>query len=90
MKVNGGQNLFDIAIQHSGDVRATFMIALENGLSITDIPLSGMDIRIPEFGFKNKSVARLFSDTKREIATTDEISRSLNEYLLRNTNPTIL
>lgn len=90
MKVKAGQNLLDIAIQECGDVRAAFRIALENGLSLTDIPFTGMEIKIPENDFKNKGVVRLFSDTKREIATTDEVSRSLNDFLLKNTNPTVL
>lgn len=90
MIVKSGQNLLDVAIQECGDVRAAFRIALENGLSLTDIPFTGMEIKIPEHGFKNKGIARLFSETKRGIATTDEISRSLNDYLLKNTNPTVL
>jgi hypothetical protein len=48
VKVLDGQSLFDIAIQHCGDVQAVYDIALLNNLSITDDVELGTELVVPE------------------------------------------
>jgi len=44
MKVLAGQSIFDMAIQHSGDVEAAFDLAFANDISITDERFVGEEL----------------------------------------------
>lgn len=48
VKVLDGQSLFDIAIQHCGDVQAVYDIAVLNNMSITDDVELGKYLIVPE------------------------------------------
>ena len=48
IRVLDGQSLFDIAVQHCGDVQASLAIAAANGLSVTDALLAGQELVVPE------------------------------------------
>jgi hypothetical protein len=45
--VQQGQNMMDIAIQHCGDARSLFDLAVLNDLSATDEVAPGTDLKIP-------------------------------------------
>ncbi|MGY0034459.1 hypothetical protein [Pedobacter sp. NJ-S-72] len=45
--VDQGQSLFDVAVQHCGDVSAVFELAHLNSLSITDKLKAGSELILP-------------------------------------------
>lgn len=46
--VKYGQSLFDIAVQHLGDVEGVYGLAVLNGLSVTDVPETGAELALPD------------------------------------------
>lgn len=60
MIVQQGQNMMDLAVQHSGDCTALFAFAMKNGISVTEEIASGMDLIVPEV--INIGVVKYFSD----------------------------
>ena len=65
VKVLPNQNLFDIAIQHTGDENNALIIAIANKLSITQPLASIMEIEIPVSIKKNIEVIKYY--TAREL-----------------------
>lgn len=48
VKVNDGQTLADISIQEYGSLEAAMELARANGMSITDIPVSGSELQLQD------------------------------------------
>lgn len=69
VKVLPNQNLFDIAIQHTGDENNALLIANANKLSLTQPLPSMMEIEIPETVVKNFEVIRYYSARELYPAT---------------------
>lgn len=67
VKVLDGQSLFDIAIQHCGDVQASLAIAVANGLSVTDALLAGQELVVP--GPADRDVQRYYRERALQPAT---------------------
>jgi len=65
--VEVGQNLLDIAIQHSGSVEAAFDLASINGLSITDAVAAGSNVAIASIA--SQPVVDFFSVNEIKPAT---------------------
>lgn len=63
------QSLFDIAIQHTGNVENAFKIAVANELSMTDDLVSGMQILIPDTVIVNAELRDYFTAKKIKPAT---------------------
>lgn len=63
------QSLFDVAIQHTGNLMNAFAIAQENGLSITAVLASGPALKIPVQVEINKDVQGYYSSKKIQPAT---------------------
>jgi hypothetical protein len=47
-KVKDGQTLADIAIQEYGSWEAMIAIAKENNISMTDVPVAGTELNMPD------------------------------------------
>ena len=47
IKVNEGQNLMDVSIQHLGDMTGVFALAKLNNISITDHLTPGTELKLP-------------------------------------------
>jgi hypothetical protein len=67
IKVQDGQNIFDIALQYYGDVSAIVRVAQDNGISITQNLTAGQELKIGEP--TNKIVQKYFEDRKIVINT---------------------
>lgn len=63
------QSLFDVAIQHTGNVMNAFAIAQENALSITSVLVSGSRLVIPAEAEFNRDVKNYYT-TKRIMPAT--------------------
>jgi len=62
-----GQNLLDIAVQHTGSTEAVFLLAMENGLGITDELTPGMVLNpVP---VQNRRVRNYFANNNLKPAT---------------------
>lgn len=48
VKVKDGQTVADISIQEYGSVKAAMELAKANGMSITDIPAPGSELRLQD------------------------------------------
>ena len=57
VKARAGQTLADIAIQEYGTLEAAMELARVNGLSLTDIPVPGSGIQLPDKVF-DRAMAR--------------------------------
>lgn len=63
------QSLFDVAIQHTGNVMNAFEIAKENSLSVTDYLVSGYKLIIPNGVPFNRDVFDYYNSKKIQPAT---------------------
>lgn len=55
------QNLYDIALQETGDILAVFDIAAENGLSVTSEMSPGDELIIPEGVDGNREILAYYT-----------------------------
>ena len=69
VKVLPLQSLLDIAIQHTGAVESVFVIAVANGLSLTDDLPAGAEIKIPDSGSKDSDVLNYYTAKRLQPAT---------------------
>lgn len=60
VKVLPSQSLYDIAVQHVGNVEAVFEIASLNGLSVTDDLTAGQSLIIP--GVSDARTVKILSE----------------------------
>lgn len=67
--VKNGQNLLDAAILHCGSLEAAFEAAVANDISISDEPITGQAILMPDP--INKAVVEYFDVNKYLPATND-------------------
>ena len=67
--VLNGQTLFDIAIQHCGDVVATFEIADINDVSLTDRLIAGQSLTVPQP--YNRAIVDFYNKNKIIPATEE-------------------
>ena len=56
VKVLPGQNIWDITLQYTGIVDNVYLIAIANGIGITD-EITGCELVIPQCDIDNKIVA---------------------------------
>ena len=75
------QSLFDIAIQHTGNVMNAFQIAKENGMSLTELLAPGSTIKITDQIEINKDVLGYYLAKKIQPATgtTEETDNGAQE-----------
>ncbi|AKK73770.1 hypothetical protein OK18_15200 [Chryseobacterium gallinarum] len=66
------QSLLDIAIQYTGKVENSFIIAFHNDLSVTEILTPGMEITIPDALDTDIDVVTFFSYRGYQPATALE------------------
>jgi hypothetical protein len=70
IRILEGQSIFDLAVQHCGDVRASFALALVNGISLTsELDLS---VALTPTPILNKNVVRFFEVEKKQPATIQD------------------
>ena len=67
--VLNSQSLFDIAIQHTGNVMNAFLIAQANNLSITALLVAGSKLIIPGTVEMNNDVKGYYAAKKIQPAT---------------------
>jgi hypothetical protein len=67
IKVQDGQNIFDIALQYYGDASAVVRVAQENNISVTQTLTAGQLLKIGEP--TNKVISQYFEDRKKVINT---------------------
>lgn len=67
MKAVDRQSLFDLAIQHAGSAEAALLLALENGLSLTDDIIPGQNINTAET--KPNSITQYYATNQLQPAT---------------------
>jgi len=72
MKVAQGQSLIDIAIQECGSAEAAILIAIANGIAVTDELTPGVGLIIP--GASNKAVAAYYA--ARNIKPATQVAES--------------
>ena len=82
------QNLFDIAVQTQGDVRAVFEIALQNNMSITDVLFAGVQLHIGVTSFINKDIVKYYKNRNQSIATNTILG--VDYFLFTSSIPFIL
>ena len=72
--VLSNQSFMDIALQHTGSVYNAFEIAVANGMAVSESPVSGSSITIPDDIAKNDDVLSYFKSNGIRPATgsTDE------------------
>jgi hypothetical protein len=63
------QSLFDLAVQCTGSIENTFLIAQANNLSITDLLVSGSQLVIPAEVIVNSDIKNYFDKNKIHPAT---------------------
>ncbi|MFW2137096.1 hypothetical protein ACK2M7_12595 [Chryseobacterium sp. TY4] len=63
------QSLFDVAIQHTGNVTNAFAIAAANGLSVTALLASGAVINLPDAVEMNNDLYGFYTAKKIQPAT---------------------
>lgn len=69
-----GQNLLDVTIMHCGSLESAFKTALLNGMSITDEPLTGQKLFVPDIN--NTAVVEYFAVNKYMPATNEVVEES--------------
>jgi len=69
VKVLHNQSLFDIAIQHTGDVMNAFEIAKENSLSITSYVVPGYELTVPNGVAFNREIHNYYTSKGVKPAT---------------------
>jgi hypothetical protein len=67
--VLNNQSVFDIAIQYFGTIEASVLIAVLNGISITDELTPGHILELPVIDYGYSEVAAYFKTEKIEPAT---------------------
>jgi hypothetical protein len=70
------QSLLDIAIQEGGSVLTAFDLALENGLSITDVLEAGQKLVSPNSSYRKADVANYFKGKNQMVATGFDVANS--------------
>lgn len=78
MEIHSRQSIFDVALQHCGNLESAFSIAELNGLSLTDDLEVGASMAMPEAD--NKQVVQYYAVNTMEPATAitqDEINAIL-------------
>jgi len=60
MKASEKQSTFDIAAQTSGSIEAAFLLALKNGISITDELVPGQELMLTDV--VNKDIREYYSN----------------------------
>lgn len=65
------QSLYDIANQEFGSISAAFQIAVLNAMSVTDLPLPGQVLLLPNMEFE-KDIAAYFKNNGIMIATVTQ------------------
>ena len=68
VRVEPGQSLFDLALQHCGSVEALFSLAQANGLSPTEGLIAGAEVIVCQPA--NRAVANLFAVNGIKPATS--------------------
>ena len=69
VKVLPLQSLLDMAIQHTGAVENTFVVAVANGLSLTDDLPVGAEIQLPDSVNKDSDVLNYYTAKRLQPAT---------------------
>ena len=69
VRVLHNQSLLDIAIQEYGTASGVFVLAVANGLDVTDALKPGQVLTIPEWNQKNTDVAGYFKSRRIYPAT---------------------
>lgn len=69
LKVLHNQTLLDIAIQEYGTATGVFALAVANEMNVTDTPVAGSVLKIPDWDGKDKDVAGYFKSRKIYPAT---------------------
>ncbi|WP_312395741.1 hypothetical protein [Chryseobacterium sp.] len=67
--VLSSQTFMDIAIQHTGSVYNAFAIAVANGMAVSDSPISGSFLSIPESIVRNDDVLTYYKSNGIRPAT---------------------
>jgi len=67
IEIYPNQTLFDIALQECGDQEAAAGIALLNGLDVTDTPIAGTVLLLPDV--LNRRVRKFYADNNIKPAT---------------------
>jgi hypothetical protein len=77
--VSEGQSFIDIAIQYMGDATKAFDIAALNGYAgITDVPLIGTLLNIPDADISSLSIVNTFAATGVIPASVTDYSDNAN------------
>lgn len=71
MKVTvlAGQSLVDVAIQVYGSAEGVFVLAKDNGMEVTDVPMPGSQLEYSTGSVMAKNVAQYYSSKRVNAAT---------------------
>lgn len=67
--VLSNQSFMDISIQHTGSVYNAFIIAAANGMSVSESPVSGSSLIVPEEAVKDEDILSYFRSNGIRPAT---------------------
>ena len=62
IKINEGQTILDIAIQHCGDVELAYDLAVANGLNFSDDLIIGNEMVVFDVALEKKKVVEVFNN----------------------------
>ncbi|TLP81349.1 LysM domain-containing protein [Maribacter sp. ACAM166] len=77
-----GQTLFDIAIQEYGTPLPVLLIALENGLAVTDELEPGQTILLPDYDGKKVDIAGYYS--KKSIWPSTALTDAIDDLFIND------
>lgn len=69
IKALSNQSFMDISIQHTGSVYNAFIIAAANGMSVSESPVSGSSVIIPDAAIKDEDILNYFRSNGIKPAT---------------------
>lgn len=75
--------MFDIAIQYTGDVHNAALIAIANGLNVTDELVAGSTIQIPQSIDKYNKMVEYYTSRKITPATAMSIDEELQRVFAK-------
>lgn len=71
VKILFNQTLLDIAVQELGDYARAVELAVLNGLKVTDMPVVGSFVQVPDYDRDKSYLVTLFKDDANKPATGD-------------------
>lgn len=63
------QTLLDVSVQEYGTAEGVFVLAVANGMDVTDTPVAGQVLNVPDWEGKDREVAGYFKSRRIYPAT---------------------